>query len=48
MKRLNSSKDDNIPIYIFILLFTIFFLSFAGSSWPLSSGWKRVKLADNS
>lgn len=31
MKRLNSSEDDNAPIYIFILLFVIFILSFLGT-----------------
>lgn len=31
MKRMNSEHDDYIPIYIFILLFTIFFLSFVGT-----------------
>ena len=31
MKHLNSPRDDNIPIYIFGLLFTILFLSFLGT-----------------
>ncbi|KAJ5223702.1 Proteolipid membrane potential modulator [Penicillium chermesinum] len=28
MKRLNSPKDDNVPVYIFVLLFTILLLSY--------------------
>jgi hypothetical protein len=32
MKRLNSPADDNIPIYIFILLFTILLLSFLATT----------------
>lgn len=31
MKRLNSPKDDNVPVYIFGLLFTILILSFLGA-----------------
>lgn len=31
MKRLNSPKDDNVPVYIFGLLFTILILSFLGT-----------------
>jgi hypothetical protein len=32
MNRLESSKDENIPIYIFLLLFTIFLLSFLATA----------------
>lgn len=31
MKRTYSDLDDNIPYFITILLFTIFFLSFLGT-----------------
>ncbi|RAH62676.1 hypothetical protein BO85DRAFT_482566 [Aspergillus piperis CBS 112811] len=31
MKRLNSNKDDNVPIYIYILLVVILSLSFLGT-----------------
>lgn len=44
MKRLNSSIDDNTPIYIFILLFAILFLSFLGTSW--SSNKSSVKTSE--
>lgn len=44
MKRLSSGKDDNVPIYIFALLFVILFLSFVGSSWD--SG-KRVSKSES-
>ncbi|KAF5867118.1 hypothetical protein ETB97_004038 [Aspergillus alliaceus] len=36
MKRLNSPKDDNVPIYIFALLFMILFLSFLGTYFDTS------------
>ena len=42
MKRLNSAKDDNVPIYIFVLLFVILCLSFLGTYLDTS---KRVKSA---
>lgn len=32
MNRLESSKDENIPIYIFLLLFSIFLLSFLATA----------------
>jgi hypothetical protein len=32
MKRINSPADDNIPIYIFILPFTISLLSFLATT----------------
>lgn len=32
MKRLNSAVDDNEPIYIFILLFTILLFSFLATT----------------
>jgi hypothetical protein len=32
IKRLDSSNDENIPIYIFLLLFTIFLLSFLATA----------------
>lgn len=31
MKRMTSGYDDYVPIYIFVLLFTILFLSFIGT-----------------
>lgn len=41
MKRLNSYNDDNVPIYIFLLLVAILILSLAGTSWSSSSSGKR-------
>ncbi|KAJ5775169.1 Branched-chain alpha-ketoacid dehydrogenase kinase/Pyruvate dehydrogenase kinase N-terminal [Penicillium nucicola] len=32
MKRINSPADDNIPIYIFLLLFAILLLSFLATT----------------
>ncbi|KAJ6155472.1 Branched-chain alpha-ketoacid dehydrogenase kinase/Pyruvate dehydrogenase kinase N-terminal [Penicillium chermesinum] len=32
MKRLNSPKDDNVPVYIFVLLFTILLLSYVATA----------------
>lgn len=37
MKRLNSAKDDLIPIYIFLLLFAILLLSFFATADKLFS-----------
>ena len=45
MKRLNSNKDDNVPIYIYILLVVILTLSFLGTYLDSS---KRVKSAARS
>ena len=39
MKRINSPADDNIPIYIFILLFAILLFSFLATT-----DFKRPKL----
>jgi hypothetical protein len=48
MKRLNSYKDNNVPIYILLLLVAILILSLAGTSWSSSSSGKRVKFATDS
>jgi hypothetical protein len=48
MKRLNSPKDDSVPIYILLLLVAILILSFAGTSWSSPSSGKRVKFAKDS
>lgn len=42
MKRLNSPQDDNVPIYIFGLLFTVLILSFLGT-YPDTSKSRLVK-----
>ncbi|GKZ80622.1 hypothetical protein AnigIFM56816_004848 [Aspergillus niger] len=42
MKRLNSNKDDNVPIYIYFLLVVILSLSFLGTYLDST---KRVKSA---
>lgn len=34
MKRLNSPEDDNVPIYILVLLFVILVVSFLGTLDP--------------
>lgn len=34
MKRLNSPEDDNVPIFIFVLLFVILVVSFLGTLDP--------------
>lgn len=45
MKRLNSNKDDNVPIYIYFLLVVILSLSFLGTYLDST---KRVKSATRS
>lgn len=45
MKRLNSPREDNVPVYIFILLVVIFILSFLGTLFDPNK--RTLKLARN-